>query len=53
MTAEGFAGALRRVAAAYGNKRIWRRLQRNGMLKDFSWRSSARSYRQLYLSLLS
>jgi starch synthase len=53
MTAESFAGALSRVAAAYDNKRIWRQLQKNGMLKDFSWRSSASSYRKLYLSLLS
>jgi len=53
MTAESFAGTLSRVAAAYDNKRIWRQLQKNGMLKDFSWRSSASSYRKLYLSLLS
>jgi starch synthase len=53
MTAQGFAHALKRVATAYGNQRVWRRLRKNGMLKDFSWRSSAKSYRTLYLSLLS
>ena len=53
MTAESFAHALKRVAVAYSNKRVWGRLKKNGMLKDFSWRSSAKSYRQLYLSLLS
>jgi starch synthase len=53
MTAESFVHTLKRVAVAYGNKRIWRRLKKNGMLKDFSWCSSAKSYRQLYLSLLS
>jgi starch synthase len=52
MTAQGFADALKRTAAAYGNPRIWRRLKKNGMLKDFSWRASAKSYRKLYLSLL-
>jgi starch synthase len=53
MTAQGFGDALKRVAAAYANPRVWRCLKRNGMLKDFSWRSSAESYRKLYLSLLS
>jgi starch synthase len=37
--------------AAYSDPDGWLRLQRNGMRKDFSWRSSARQYARLYLDL--
>lgn len=53
MTADSFLGAIRRVTVAYNNKSVWYRLMRNGMVKDFSWRSSAAAYRKIYLSLLS
>jgi starch synthase len=53
MTSESFLGAIRRVASAYYDKPTWRRLQKNGMSRDFSWRSSAAAYRKIYLSLLS
>ena len=53
MTPAGLLGAIRRVALAYNNKSVWRRLKKNGMAKDFSWRSSAAGYRKIYLSLLS
>ncbi len=53
MTPVGFLGAIRRVTIAYNNKSVWRRLKKNGMTKDFSWRSSAAGYRKIYLSLLS
>ena len=48
-----FLAGIQRVVDAYCNKTTWRRLQRNGMTKDFSWRSSAIAYRDIYLSLLS
>jgi starch synthase len=53
MTADGFLSAIRRVAVAYHDKPVWRRLKKNGMTKDFSWHSSAAAYRQIYLSLFS
>lgn len=53
MTPGGFLGAIQRVTGVYDNKSAWHRLKMNGMAKDFSWRSSAASYRQIYLSLLS
>ncbi|HEV7930604.1 MAG TPA: starch synthase, partial [Nitrosospira sp.] len=53
MTASSFLDAILRAVAAYHNKPLWRSLMHNGMMKDFSWRASAASYRNLYLSLLS
>jgi len=51
MTPESFFGGIRRVTAAYRDKPIWRRLRRNGMTRDFSWRVSAAAYREIYSSL--
>ena len=53
MTPGNFLAAIRRVSTAYRDKPIWRRLQKNGMAKDFSWRPSAAAYREIYLSLLA
>ena len=53
MTPGNFLAAIRRVSIAYRDKPVWRRLQKNGMAKDFSWRLSAAAYREIYLSLLS
>ena len=52
MTPDSFLDAIRRVTVAYHNKPVWRRLKKNGMAKDFSWRSSAAGYRKIYCSLL-
>ena len=52
MTPDGLLGAIRRVAVTYNNKLVWRRLKKNGMTKDFSWRSSAAGYQKIYSSLL-
>jgi starch synthase len=40
--------ALREALAAFGDKTAWRRLQANGMAKDFSWNASALEYGRLY-----
>ena len=40
--------ALREALAAYADKALWRRLQANGMAKDFSWNASALEYGRLY-----
>ncbi|MDP1934314.1 MAG: glycosyltransferase, partial [Nitrosomonas sp.] len=53
MTADNLLSTIKRAALAYHNKKVWQRLQKNGMAKDFSWHASATSYREIYLSLLS
>lgn len=53
MTPGDFLAAIRRVTVTYHDKPTWRRLQKNGMAKDFSWRPSAAAYREVYLTLLS
>src|SRR5258708_29139343 len=40
--------ALRRALAIHRQGTLWLALQRNGMATDFSWKSSAASYEQLY-----
>ncbi len=41
-------GALRAALAIYRDKKSWLNLQKNGMAKDFSWKTSAASYVTLY-----
>ena len=40
--------ALRRAAATWRDKSLWERMQHTGMLRDFGWSRSARSYLDLY-----
>lgn len=40
--------AVRQALAVYGDTAAWRRLQINGMAKDFSWGTSAAEYGRLY-----
>jgi starch synthase len=47
-TGEALLGALRAALAVYADKPAWRRLQTNGMAKDFSWNASAIEYARLY-----
>jgi len=44
----GLMWAIDQALAAYGDKRAWKRLMKNGMSKDFSWDRSARAYEDLY-----
>ncbi len=46
-----FRKAIERAIKTYGDKKIWRKIQRNGMLADFSWKNSARKYLDLYRKL--
>jgi starch synthase len=39
---------LRRAMAVFGNRAIWRRIQKTGMREDFSWDASARQYVDVY-----
>jgi starch synthase len=43
--------ALGRALAAYPNKKLWTRLQKNGMKADFSWGRSAAEYVKMYTQL--
>jgi len=47
-TGAALLAAMREALAVYGEKTAWRRLQRNGMAKDFSWHTSAAEYAKLY-----
>jgi glycogen synthase len=48
---EALLQALRNARDAFGNKKIWTRLQKNGMKADFSWDRSAAEYVKLYKRL--
>src|ERR1039457_4589550 len=41
-------GAIRQALDVYRNGAAWRRVQANGMAKDFSWQASAIEYARLY-----
>jgi starch synthase len=47
-TGEQLLEAVRRALALYRETGAWQVLQTNGMLKDFSWKTSAASYVTLY-----
>ena len=48
VTSENLAVAIRRAEALFHNKPVWRRMQKNGMSVDVSWRNPARHYADLY-----
>ena len=48
VTSENLAVAIRRAKALFHNKPVWRRMQKNGMTVDVSWRNPARRYADLY-----
>ncbi len=39
---------IRQALQNYANEGIWKRIQLNGMAKDFSWNISAAEYAKLY-----
>ena len=47
-TAHGLLGAIRRALTAYREPLTWRRLQLEGMARDFSWKKGAARYASLY-----
>jgi starch synthase len=49
--ADGLRAAFARALAAYRDAELWRRLQRNGMAKDFGWRRAAGEYARLYAQI--
>lgn len=40
--------AIRQALHQYSNEGVWKRIQLNGMAKDFSWNTSAAEYAKLY-----
>ncbi len=48
-TADDLLAACKRSFAAFQQKDVWRTLQRRGMERDFSWDTSAKAYKRLYL----
>ena len=51
--AEGLYGAIRRTAELYADRKVWARLQQNGMATDVSWRKPAHRYATLYREIVA
>ncbi|HYL10964.1 MAG TPA: glycogen synthase GlgA [Candidatus Acidoferrales bacterium] len=47
-TGAALAACLHRALEMYSNRKVWERIQANGMAKDFSWTASAGEYAKLY-----
>jgi hypothetical protein len=47
-TGEALLYAVRQALHHYMDERIWKRIQLNGMAKDFSWKGPASEYAKLY-----
>lgn len=45
---ESMLATIQRALATWHDRPLWRKLQRNGMLRDFGWGASARRYLALY-----
>jgi starch synthase len=48
LTPEAVAIVLAGVLDAYGDRRAWRRLQRNAMAFNYSWDDAVREYEEVY-----
>jgi starch synthase len=51
-SADMLLATIRRAADAWRHPRQWRKIQRNGMARDWSWREPARQYAGLYRQLV-
>ncbi len=51
VTREALITATKRALNTYKNKKVWRQIQKAGMVKDFSWEASAARYIELYRQL--
>jgi starch synthase len=52
-TPDALLQAAGRAVAAWRSPQQWRRIQRNGMQRDFGWSASARRYLDLYRTMLA
>ncbi|HKR91777.1 glycosyltransferase, partial [Novosphingobium sp.] len=48
---DALISALTRTVVLYDKRQVWRRIQKNAMKCDFSWKASGASYADLYRSL--
>jgi starch synthase len=51
-TVHGLQECILRALAAYADQPMWRKIQQNGMRRDFSWKRSAEEYLALYEAVL-
>ncbi len=52
MTADNLFATIVRAIDTYHDERKWKSLRKNCMGKDFTWETSAKSYREVYLKVL-
>lgn len=50
---ESLCDAVRRAVTLFGQKEIWRQIQRQGMRTDFSWKRIGARYAELYQKVVS
>lgn len=48
VTTDVLAGALARLCALYKDKKLWEKIQRNGMKQPVGWANSAKAYAAIY-----
>jgi starch synthase len=51
-TPQAFLAAIERALQLYREPELWRKLMKNGMRQDFSWRRSAQLYGEIYRTLV-
>ena len=49
---EALLQSINRAINDYHNKSVWKKIQRNGMIKDYSWKHSAQEYVELYRNII-
>jgi len=47
-SAKALLQAVERAIKDFHNKSVWKKIQRNGMMKDYSWKHSAEKYIKIY-----
>ncbi len=52
-SAEALSACLKRALSLYAHPRVWRRVQKQAMARDFGWEQSAKRYLELYRDLLA
>ena len=50
--AKALADAIRGALKDFPDRDVWQKIQRAGMMQDFSWANSAQKYLELYQSLI-
>ena len=52
ITAQALANAFIRLTELFTNKKLWRKLQRNGMKQPVGWETSAHAYKEIYENIV-